>query len=281
MDEKLKVLLITGKVTCEHNYRMINEMLRTLLESTGRFEVKITEEFHGATRRTLEGYDAVLINYDGKHRVTDQTDIFDPSAMDALTHFVASGKGAVFYHSTLWMDKEWPDEFKKLAGGYLSMKDGSRKNPKSDAYVYVKAKDHPIAKGAAEKWMAVEDDFFAGVFWHPQAQVEVLAAVPETVDEYVNVPGFADRYQPVDKDTSKFEGMPMIGEEMPVMWINRYGSGRTFCCTLGHSDGTIKRVNFLTMFVRGVEWAATGEVTLDFPDRSGERRILPWPFYQN
>lgn len=280
MSQKLKILLITGKVTFEHNYRMINEMLRTLLESTGRFEVHITEEFHGATDRTLKDYDAVLINYDGKHYVTDTTDIFDPSAMKALLDFVDSGKGAVFFHSSLWMDEIWPDAYRQLAGGYLSMKDGSRKNPKSDAIVYTKATGHPITQGAAKAWMAVEDDFFAGVFWHPKAEIEVLATVPESIDDYVNVPGFADRYQPANKDASSLTDLPAMGADIPVMWTNRYGGGRVFCSTLGHSDGTIKRVNFLTMFVRGVEWAATGAVTLDFPDRSGERRIWPWPFYE-
>ncbi|WP_295836394.1 hypothetical protein [uncultured Microbacterium sp.] len=30
---------------------------------------------------------------------------------------------------------------------------------------------------------------------------------------------------------------------------------------------------------RGVEWAATGDVTLTGPDRRGDRRINPWPYY--
>ncbi len=33
------------------------------------------------------------------------------------------------------------------------------------------------------------------------------------------------------------------------------------------------------MFPRGVEWAATGEITLSGPDRRGDRRFLPWPYY--
>ncbi len=33
------------------------------------------------------------------------------------------------------------------------------------------------------------------------------------------------------------------------------------------------------MLQRGVEWAATGAVTIEGPDRRGERRFLPWPYY--
>ena len=51
-------------------------MLVTLLESTGRFKVKITEQFDGATKKSLESYDAVLINYDGKYYMTDPLAVF-------------------------------------------------------------------------------------------------------------------------------------------------------------------------------------------------------------
>ena len=38
--EKIKVLIVSGKLTIEHNYRETNDRIRTLLESTGRFDGK-------------------------------------------------------------------------------------------------------------------------------------------------------------------------------------------------------------------------------------------------
>ena len=38
--EKIRTLIVSGKLTIEHNYRETNERIRTLLESTGRFDVK-------------------------------------------------------------------------------------------------------------------------------------------------------------------------------------------------------------------------------------------------
>jgi hypothetical protein len=35
----------------------------------------------------------------------------------------------------------------------------------------------------------------------------------------------------------------------------------------------------MTLLVRGVEWAATGEVTLGPPVRTGEARWRLWPYY--
>lgn len=278
IDGKIQVLLITGRVTIEHDYRKANELLRTLLESTGRFEIHTTEEFRGATGETLKDYDVVLINYDGKKQISDETVTFGESATHALLDFVRGGKGAVFYHSSVLVDDQWPDEYRKMMGGYGDMTKGTRKNPKSDAMVDMACLDHPITKGMAPHWMAVEDDFFAGIFWHPQADATVLATVKDDLDDYVHVPGFADPYQP--QNAAAPQQLYKPGEGMPVAWINHYGRGRSFCVSLGHSDGTVKRVNFLTMFVRGVEWAATGEVTIDFPDRSGDRKRHPWPFYK-
>ena len=48
--EKIKVLIVSGKLTIEHTYRETNERIRTLLESTGRFDVKITEAFGGVRK---------------------------------------------------------------------------------------------------------------------------------------------------------------------------------------------------------------------------------------
>ena len=35
----------------------------------------------------------------------------------------------------------------------------------------------------------------------------------------------------------------------------------------------------MTLLVRGVEWAATGEVTLGPPERTGAARWRVWPYY--
>lgn len=59
--EKLKILLVTGLLTAEHQGRIITQKIRELLEATGRFEVVITEEFRNITPAYLEPYDAFFI----------------------------------------------------------------------------------------------------------------------------------------------------------------------------------------------------------------------------
>ena len=64
---KLQILIITGQNTSGHDWRATTPVLRKILEDSGRFEVRVTEEFRGAGADTLAPYDVVVLNYyDGK-----------------------------------------------------------------------------------------------------------------------------------------------------------------------------------------------------------------------
>src|SRR5580693_2901649 len=58
---KIQSLIITGQD--KHPWRESSPSLRGLLEQTGKFEVRVTEEFHGAGAETLTPYDAVVLDY--------------------------------------------------------------------------------------------------------------------------------------------------------------------------------------------------------------------------
>ncbi|MBO5657246.1 MAG: ThuA domain-containing protein, partial [Agathobacter sp.] len=140
---KIKVLLVTGIVTKEHKPHM-NEYIRRLLQSTDRFEVKITEEFKGATKSTLEDYDLVILNYEGKFWPNEpEAKRFGEETEAALLDFVHSGKGLVVFHSTVWLDPKWPDAFWEMYGGRCSYEACSRRNPTSDVVVKNVNPNHP------------------------------------------------------------------------------------------------------------------------------------------
>ena len=57
----------------------------------------------------------------------------------------------------------------------------------------------------------------------------------------------------------------------PMDWVVDYGKGRVYVTMLGHlwkdgPDTALRCVGFQTLFIRGVEWAATGNVTYPIPD---------------
>lgn len=275
--DKLNVLLVTGLLTAEHQGRVITQRLRDLMEATGRFNVVIVEEFRNITPEYLEPYDVLFIDYDGKTWPTDHARRFGEKSESAVYDFVAKGKGIVFYHSSIWVDADWPDEWRKLLGGYCAMDAGCRRCPKDDHYVETMDENHPITKGIDKKWMNVFDDLFTQLIIHPEAKMHVLASIYDDVENY-RIPGFPPPHHPVDIPDGKLENMPGVNEYTPVIWTNEYGKGRVFVTSIGHWEA-LDRFNFITMLVRGVEWAATGKVTLEKPDRSGDNRLKLFPYY--
>ena len=68
---KIDVLIATGRVTVEHDnefrsFRHHTTMLTTLLEATGRFRVRVLEEFRGIGDELLDRFDVVLVMYEGR-----------------------------------------------------------------------------------------------------------------------------------------------------------------------------------------------------------------------
>src|SRR5262249_48954437 len=83
---KLQALLITGQNN--HDWRGTTPILRNLLEDTGRFEVRVIEDFRGAGPETLAPYDVVVVNYyDGRKPELR----WGERADKALIDFVAGG----------------------------------------------------------------------------------------------------------------------------------------------------------------------------------------------
>lgn len=275
--EKIKVLLVSGEVTSEHDYPKMNEHLRTMLEATGRFVVKVIEEFNGITEKTVENYDMILLNYDGKTVPTAKYKRWNIEAEDVFFDFVKKGKGVYIHHSSVWLENEMPDKFKEMWGIYLTSPE-SRKCPVDDFFVEISKSTHPIINGLSD-YMVVGDDFFAGVEICEKADVNILATVYDNILFYEKA-GFPPKHHPVHIPDGKLENMRGVNTQQPVAWTNNYGNGRVFACSLGHDIDTYRRIDYLTLFVRACEWVATGEVTLDKPNRSGENRFNQWPYYK-
>jgi uncharacterized protein len=268
----IRVLVVTGQLSAEHDPKT-SQLLRRMLESTGRFSVRIAEEFRGASAETLSHYDLVILNYDGGFPGRAPVPLGRQAEM-ALLEFVHAGKGIVFHHSAVWTSA-WPEEFLPMMGGYCDPALGSRKNPITDLTVKVCNSTHPATAGLARQWNTVQEDLFAGVVWHDGSQVEVLATVFDDLDGYRNVPPHIAFMIPAGGP----ETMRGVNEDQPVAWTNRFGEGRVFAISIGHGIDTIRRPGFVALYCRAAEWAATGAVTLAPPDLSGENRRRAWPYY--
>jgi type 1 glutamine amidotransferase len=239
---KIRTLIITGQNG--HDWRSVTPELRKALEATGRFDVRVTEEFRGAGPETLAAYDLVVLNY--QDRLPDQR--WGDRAEKALLDFVRSGKGLVNYHFSVAAFVAW-DEFEKISGGNWRPNQGHH-SAAHDFTVDITDPDHPITRGLKKSLPQQKDELYANLKWQPADTYHVLATA---YDDHALYKGKSN--QPI----------PGPGKDEPMLWTMQYGQGRVFATVLGHDAPAVNTPAFVTTFTRGAEWAATGNVTLPIP----------------
>ena len=261
---KIQVLLITGHNNTEHDWRLMEGILRKTLEDTGRFDVRITEEFRGASKETLAPYDVIVINFHGKDRLLDaEEQRWGDRADQALFDFVKSGKGVVIYHATFAMgEPSWP-EFEHMAGAVLRFAAVSRRNPAVDFPVDIVDRDDPITRGLHAQYEDVIDDMYVSMRRTPGEDIHVLATGYDDPKAY-DASAWPPTNYPI-KVPPRLEDLPGIGKSHPLVWTKSYGKGRVYGFTLGHGPEAMARPFIVGLFTRGTEWAATGRVTIALP----------------
>lgn len=263
----IKLLIVTGENSYEHDWTGVNNLLRTQLQDTGRFDVRIIEDFRTATSATLEPYDVVLLNYLGRWNYTDKTENrWGPVAEQALFDFVSNGGGIVIYHPSFNMGSpSWP-EFERLAGGTMRPFHGSRRSPPGGFRVRIVNDEHPATRGMREYFETFNDDMYTNMYWDPDAKVTVLATAFDDSAQYR--PELAGPKYPAHLYTpERLANMQGMDEEHPQVWTVDYGDGRVFCISLGHGPDTLQFDGVRGLIARGAEWAATGDVTIPLEDK--------------
>lgn len=109
---KIRVLILTG--VSNHQWAATTQVLRQILEQTGRFEVRVNEEVRGNGSETFAPYDVLLLNYTDRQQTEGPW--WDNQAREALLDFVRNGKALVCYHASNNAFWGW-EEYDKLVGG--------------------------------------------------------------------------------------------------------------------------------------------------------------------
>ncbi len=242
---KIQALIVTGQHFGGHDWRTTTPALRKMLEDTGVFEVRVTEEFRGAGLETLAPYSVVIINYDDNRKPELR---WGERADTALVNFVRGGKGVVIYHFSLAAFDGWT-EFEKICGANWRANNGHH-SARHDFTVDIKDTQHPITRGMKASFPQASDELYANLKWQPEGSFHVLATAWDDHSKY-----------------GPNQRQPLIGPglDQPMLWTVNYGSGRVFATALGHDTEAMKSAGFIGTFTRGTEWAATGNVTIPIP----------------
>lgn len=263
----IKVLLVDGPQKY-HQFKKTTPVLKEILEKSGKFKVDLSRSTpagntDGSYKPDFEKYDVVVVNEGfGAHP-------WHADTKAAFEKYMANGGGMVSYHAAnncwpkwkafnlmtgvggwagrgkhsgpyLYMDKEGKvvrDESKGRGGSH---------GPQHEFEIVVRDKKHPIMKGLPDTFKHGPDELYDRLRG-PAENVTILATA---------------------HSSKKMRG---TGRQEPVLMTITYEKGRIFHTVLGHDVKHIKEGSFVTTFLRGTEWAATGKVKIkvpkDFPNQ--------------
>ena len=268
--EKIKVLIADGPQEA-HNYLDTTPVLMQILSKVPRFEVDHSRSSRetcedGSYKPDFSKYDVVVMN-EGFGAAD-----WPKATQKAYEEYMAKGGGMVSIHAA---NNCWPNwmEYNKMtgiggwdgrneeSGPYLyidskgkvirdtSKGAGGAHGPQHEFELVVREKEHPIMKGLPPTFKHGPDELYDKLRG-PAENVTILATA------------FSSKEQ---RGTGRHE---------PALMAISYGEGRIFHTILGHHVKQMKEGSFVTTFLRGTEWAATGEVTIpvpkDFPNQKFE-----------
>ena len=283
--DKIKVMHLTGQSNKYHSWKGTADAINQHLKSAGIFNVDVItspavgEDMSGFSPK-FSDYDVVVLCYDG--------DEWSKKTQKAFVKYMKDGGGLVSVHGTNNSFAYWP-EFNEMIGvggwggpnlydpplyqgesdkqanrneswgprvyweGCGAVHDtspgGAKHPPKHDFIITNRTPEHPIMRGLPEMWLQSHDEVYSDLRC-PAKNMTILATA------------YADQ---------KLKNASPHNE--PMLFTINYGKGRVFQTTLGHvgakEDATVlsvRNVGFITTLQRGVEWAATGDVTQKIPE---------------
>jgi type 1 glutamine amidotransferase len=238
----------------------VTTVLERILDEAGPFTVDVVTAppaggAFAAFAPDFSAYRTVVLNYDAPD------ERWPASLKQSLERYVADGGGLVAVHAADNAFPGWRAYNEMLgvggwrgrderAGPYWYFRDGAlvadaaagqggshgRRLPFA---VVVREPSHPIVRGLPTVWMHGDDELYAHL--RGPGGMTVLATA------------WSD---PANAGS---------GRDEPQLMVREYGRGRVFHTTLGHDVRALSSVDFIVTLQRGVEWAATGDVTQALP----------------
>ena len=223
-DKKVKALVVTGFDVGSHKWQESTKLIEQVLTKTGRFDVTVSKDKEVFGSDSLSGYQVVVLSY-GFWKEADPSD----KAKAGLLNYAKAGGNVVALHFACSSFQDWK-EYRNLLGRVWVKGTGGH-GPYGEFTVNIKDKVHPITKGITD--FKTEDELYAKLTG--DAKIEVLATA-------------------YSKWSSKVE---------PIVYVKSYGKGRVVHNVLGHGLDSKQNASYQKLLCRGVEWAATGKVTVD------------------
>jgi len=222
-EAKVNVLIVIGFDVGSHKWEESTKLIQSVLEKSGRFDVDVSKDKEVFASPRLGDYDVVVLNY-GFWKEPDPSE----QAKAGLLNYTKGGGNVVAIHFACSAFQDW-DEYAELLGRVWKKGVGGH-GPYGEFEVNIKDANHPITKGLKD--FKTSDELYSKL--DGDAKIHVLASA------------FSD----------------WSGKVEPIVFVKTYGKGRVVHNVLGHGIDSKKNPSYQKLLLRGVEWAATGKVTI-------------------
>lgn len=283
-DDAIPVLIVDGQSGYHGDWPKITFMMKTYLEETGKFKVdvyrsrflmngKLEKSFPLDDGKTYEDFPEAKTDPEFKPEFSKYKLVINNFGFNAapwpeetktaFVEYMKNGGGLLSVHSADNCFPEWKEYNlmtglggwggrTEASGPYVYYNDkgdlvrddsagkGGNHGPQHKFSIVLRD-EHPITSGMPSGFLHAQDELYEQLRG-PGLNMQILATA------------FAS---PEQKGSGRHE---------PILMVLNYEKGRVFHTTLGHAAYSCECVGFITTFLRGAEWAATGQVTLPVPE---------------
>ncbi len=226
-------LLVFSVVNGNHTATPLGaKALELMGQKTGAFEVVHSTDPSIFKAENLKPFDAVCLNNSNRLSCFN-----DPELCQGLLDFVTSGKGLVGVHaaatnfSAKW-GSDWP-EGAEMIGGIFNGHPWHEK-----VTIKLEEPGHPLNAAFGGKGFEITDEVYQFTGPHSRRKLRILLRVDETKTDM-------DRKGKMDRPDNDFA----------VSWIQRFGKGRVFYCSLGHDHPVFWNRAVLKHYLDGIQYA--------------------------
>ena len=231
--KKIRTLFLSG--ANNHDWRLSTPYCWLLLGRTGRFSTTVTTDPSATLENAggLKEYDLFFMDYNGP--------AWSAAAQRNFEAAVSGGTGLVILHAADNAFVGWT-EFEKMVG--LLWRDGTGHGRFHEFPVTITDKSHPITRSLGD--FKTTDELYHRLVHLHGVKCQTLATAYSSAES------------------------GGTGGAEPAMVATQYGRGRVFHMVLGHiwpGDGPPNMIAFENQgfqqgLIRGCEWAATGDATI-------------------
>ncbi len=215
-------------------------------KKTGAFEAVLSDDPAMFEPASLKQFDAVCMNnttgpvftpadLDKLSAADKQTALKRDAALKkSLLEFVRSGKGLVGVHAATDCLYEWA-EYGEMIGGYF---DGHPWGAGDTVGVKLDDPGHPLCAAFNGSGFSIKDEIYQfRATPYSREKLRVLLSI-----------------DPAKSDMTK-KSLKRADGDYAIAWVQSYGKGRVFYCSLGHNESVFWDAGVLQHYLDGIQFA--------------------------